>query len=85
MKLNDVKRFSAYVRTIYHSEYITIHVFWNSENFFYRKSTIGTTIAAVEANNDVYCFQIRVEKFCCSFIVQKLEVSRKLITKFCLN
>ena len=26
MKLNDVKRFSAYVRTIYHSEYITIYV-----------------------------------------------------------
>ena len=24
MKLNDVKRFSAYVRTIYHSEYITL-------------------------------------------------------------
>ena len=24
MKLNDIKRFSAYVRTIYHSEYITL-------------------------------------------------------------
>ena len=24
MKLNDVRRFSAYVSTIYHSEYITV-------------------------------------------------------------
>ena len=27
MKLNDVKRFSAYLRTIYHSEYITVQKF----------------------------------------------------------
>ena len=28
-----------------------------SGNFFYRKSTTGTTIAAIEANNDTYCLQ----------------------------
>ena len=40
---------------------------WNSGqhsgNFFYRKSTIGTTIGAVEANNDRYYLQKRIEKF----------------------
>ena len=34
-----------------------------SGNFFYRKSTIGTTIAATEANNDTYFLQKRMEKF----------------------
>ena len=31
MKLNDVKRFSAYVSTIYHSEYITVTSVLESE------------------------------------------------------
>ena len=34
-----------------------------SGSLFYRKSTIGTTIAAIEANNDTYCLQKRIEKF----------------------
>ena len=34
-----------------------------SVNFFYRKSTIGTTIAAIEAMNDTYCPEKRIEKF----------------------
>ena len=34
-----------------------------SGNFFYRKLTIGTTITAIEANNDTYCLQKRIEKF----------------------
>ena len=34
-----------------------------SGNFFYRKSTIGTTIAAIDANNDTYFLQKRIEKF----------------------
>ena len=32
-------------------------------NFFYRKSTIGTTVATIEVNNDLYCLQKRIEKF----------------------
>ena len=35
----------------------------DSGNFFYCKSTIGTTIAAIEANNDTYCLQKQIEKF----------------------
>ena len=35
----------------------------SSGDFFYWKSTIGTTIAAIEANNDTYCLQKRIEKF----------------------
>ena len=35
----------------------------NSGDFFYRKSTIGTTKAAIEANNEVYCLRKRTEKF----------------------
>ena len=34
-----------------------------SENFFYRMSPIGTTIAGTEENNDTYCLQKRLEKF----------------------
>ena len=34
-----------------------------SGNFFYRKSTIGTTIAAIGANNDTYCLKKWIEKF----------------------
>ena len=34
----------------------------HSGNFFYRKPTIGATIVAIEANNDTYCFQKRIEK-----------------------
>ena len=34
-----------------------------SGNFFYRKSTIGSTITAIEANNDTYCLQKQIEKF----------------------
>ena len=30
---------------------------------FYRKSTIGTTIATIEVNNDTYCLQKRIGKF----------------------
>ena len=37
--------------------------FVHSGNFFYRKSTIARTIAAIEANNDTYCLQKRIEKF----------------------
>ena len=32
MKFNDVKRFSTYVRTKYHSEYITIPACQNAQN-----------------------------------------------------
>ena len=35
----------------------------HSGDYFYRKSTIGTIIAAIEANNDRYCLQNRIEKF----------------------
>ena len=35
----------------------------NSRKFFYQKSTIGTAIAAIEVNNDMYCFQKGIEKF----------------------
>ena len=46
MKLNDVKRFSAYVRTIYHSEYITMHV----QHTRTRKSQcMGTNLQFVSA------------------------------------
>ena len=31
--------------------------------FFYRKSTTGTTIAAIWATKDTYCLQKRIEKF----------------------
>ena len=34
-----------------------------SGHFVYQKSTIGTTITAIEANNDTYCLQKRIEKF----------------------
>ena len=34
-----------------------------SGDFFYRKSTIGTTIAAIDAHNETYCLQKRIEKF----------------------
>ena len=37
--------------------------FVHSGNFFYRKSTIARKIAAIEANNDTYCLQKRIEKF----------------------
>ena len=30
---------------------------FSSGNFFYQKSTTGTTIAAIEANNDTYSLQ----------------------------
>ena len=33
-----------------------------SRNLF-SKSTIGTIIAAIEANNDIHCLQKRLEKF----------------------
>ena len=32
-----------------------------SGNFFRQKSTIGTTIPAIGANNDTYCLQKRIE------------------------
>ena len=32
-------------------------------DFFYRKSTIGTTKAPTEANNGIYCLRKRIEKF----------------------
>ena len=35
----------------------------HSENFFYRMSTIGVTMAAIEPNNDTHCLQTRIEKF----------------------
>ena len=31
--------------------------------FFYRKSTTGTITAAIDANNDTYFLQNRIEKF----------------------
>ena len=34
-----------------------------SGDFFYRKLTIGTTKAAIEANNGTYCLRKRIEKF----------------------
>ena len=34
-----------------------------SGDLFYRKSTIGITNAATEANNDTYCLRKRIEKF----------------------
>ena len=34
-----------------------------SGNCFYRNSTIRTTIASFEANNDTYYLQKRIEKF----------------------
>lgn len=39
----------------------------NSRNFFYRKSTIKTTIAGIEANDATYRLQKRTEKFPLSF------------------
>ena len=35
-------------------DYLQPH-YRGSGNFFYRKSTIGTTIVAIEMNNDTYC------------------------------
>ena len=38
--------------------------FWVSGDFFYRKSTIGTTKSAIEANNGTNNFlRKRIEKF----------------------
>ena len=34
----------------------------HSRDFFYREPTIGTTIVVIEANNDTYCLQKRIEK-----------------------
>ena len=34
-----------------------LFIYYQSGNFFYQKSTIGTTIAAIEANNGTYCLQ----------------------------
>ena len=34
-----------------------------SGDFFYRKSTIGKTKTATEANNGTYCLRKRIEKF----------------------
>ena len=34
-----------------------------SGDFFYQKSTTGTTKAAVEANNGTYCLRKQIEKF----------------------
>ena len=39
---------------------IPIPSFGHSGNFFYRKSTLGTTIAAIEVNNNTYCLQERI-------------------------
>ena len=33
-----------------------------SGNVFYRKSTMGTSVATIEANSDTYCLQKRIEK-----------------------
>ena len=40
-------------------------IFFNSGNFFYRKSAIGQLVvmATIEANNGAYCLQKRIEKF----------------------
>ena len=34
-----------------------------SGDFFYRKSTVGTTKAAIEVNNGTYCLRKRIKKF----------------------
>ena len=46
-----------------------------SGNFFYRKSHTnnGETIAAIEANNDTYCLQKRIEKFPLIILPQKFH------------
>ena len=43
-----------------------------SGNFFYWKLTIGTTTAAIEANNDTYYLQKRIEKIPLCFITMIL-------------
>ena len=57
-----------------------------SGDFFYEKSTIGTTKAAIEANNDMYCLRKGIKKFplvcvnlCVSNALRLTEVFRKLI------
>ena len=35
----------------------------HSGDFFYRKSIMGTTKAAIKANNGTYCLRKRIEKF----------------------
>lgn len=41
--------------------FLTLNV--TSGNFFFRKSAIGTTVAAIEANNGKFCPPKRIEKF----------------------
>ena len=40
-----------------------LHLKFSSGNFFCRKSTMGTAIVAIDANNDTYYLQKQIEKF----------------------
>ena len=54
-------------------------------SFFYRKSTIGTTKAAIEGKNDTYCLQKRIEKFplVCVFAVYIFSFTSKNFLMSC--
>ena len=65
----------------------------NSGNLLLSKvNNRATTIAAIEANNDTYCVQKRIEKFPLDLNVEVILISELLIseirstsTKFCLK
>ena len=50
-----------------------MNIFFTQRELFYRKSTIGTIIAAIEANKDMYCLQKRIEKF----LLNTIKILRK--------
>ena len=59
MKFNDVKRFSAYVRPIWHSKYITLH---ENSNLFY----LRYKISAVQKTG--YFWKLRSAWLCASVL-----------------
>ena len=53
----------------------------NSGNFFYPRSTIGTTIAVIEVNNDMYCLPKQIEKFLLNMMKKEAKSNGTVI--FC--
>ena len=64
---------------------------YRSGDIFYRKSTIGTTKAVIEANNGTYCLRKRIEKFrlqCTATLatfLQKYEAHYLIFISFALR
>ena len=71
------------VSGIFHIQLI-VYFLPTAETFFYRKSTIGTTKAAIEANNGTYCLRKRIEKFPLIAISKKIKKFKFKFSSFSL-